>query len=157
MACCFVSGLAQYRDTGKLHNWTVGTVSRLNSPDGQLRIVRAAKQVDFDRVVFEFADGVPSFTVNYPYAPVYDEATGTSVKISGMEVIEVSFRFDRDQTAKIYKGYPKTKLNLPVLLEIKNTDGTEGRMAFALGLEARHEFRVQILRNPARLVVDIKH
>jgi hypothetical protein len=44
-----------------------------------------------------------------------------------------------------------------VLLEIKNTDGTEGRMAFALGLEARHEFRVQILRNPARLVVDIKH
>src|SRR4030095_742954 len=107
MACCFVSGSARYRDTGKLNAWTLDTVSRLNAPDGVLRIVRAARPVDSDRVVFEFADGVPSFTVTYPEGSVYDEATGTSVKISGTAVIEVSFRFDRDQTANIYKGYPK--------------------------------------------------
>jgi len=157
MACCCVSGSAQYRDTGKIDTWTIDTVSRLNVPDGVLRVARATRQADFDRVVFEFADGLPSFMVTYPEGSVFDEATGTSVKISGTAVIEVSFSFDRDQTAKIYQGYPKANLILPLLLEIKDTDGTEGRMAFALGLQARRKFRVQTLTNPGRLVIDMKH
>jgi hypothetical protein len=48
-------------------------------------------------------------------------------------------------------------LGLPVLLEIKEIDFSEGVMAFALGLRGRRAFRVQTLTNPARLVVDIKH
>jgi len=78
LACWWAPASAQYRDTGKLNTWTSVTVSRLNAPDGQLRIVRAAKQDDFDRVVFEFADGVPSFTVTYPKSPVYDERGNAS-------------------------------------------------------------------------------
>jgi hypothetical protein len=146
-----------YSNTGPVNAWTTRKVSRVNDPDGQLRIVRAAKQAGFDRVVFEFADGVPSFFVNYTNAPIYQEETMTEVKISGTAFIEVSFQFYYGEHAEIYKGYPKGKLDLPSLLEMKNIDSSESVMAFAFGLQGRHAFRVQTLTNPARLVVDIKH
>lgn len=146
-----------YSNTGPVNAWTTRKVSRVNDPDGQLRIVRVAKQAGFDRVVFEFADGVPSFFVNYTKAPIYQEETMTEVKIGGTAFIEISFQFYYGEHAEIYKGYPQGKLNLPVLLEMKNIDASEGVMAFALGLQGRHAFRVQTLTSPARLVVDIKH
>src|SRR5437588_7102827 len=80
-----------YHNTGALNAWTTGEVSRVKSPDGQLRIVRAAKQDGFDRVVFEFAAGVPSFSVSYPTWTIYDLETQAPVKISGTAVLEVSF------------------------------------------------------------------
>jgi hypothetical protein len=155
---CGTSGWAQqYRDTGALNSWTTSEVSRVTEPDGQLRIVRAAKQDGFDRVVFEFADGVPSFSVGYPTSPLYDIGTQARLKISGGAVLEVSMHFNYGEHTDIYQGFPKGKLDLPALLEIKNIDFSEGVMAFALGLRERRAFRVSTLSNPARLVVDVRH
>jgi hypothetical protein len=155
---CGTSAWAQqYRDTGALNSWTTSEVSRVTDPDGRLRIVRAAKQDGFDRVVFEFADGVPSFSVAYPNSPLYDIATQARLKISGGAVLEVSMHFNYGEHTDIYQGFPKGKLDLPALLEIKNIDFDEGVMAFALGLRERRAFRVSTLTNPARLVVDVRH
>jgi hypothetical protein len=139
-----------------LNTWTTGRVSRVDAIDGQFRIARVARHDAFDRVVFEFADGVPSFSVRYVSAPVY-EGTNAPVEISGTVAIEVTFHFYYGENTDIYQGYPKGKLDLPVLREIKDTDGFEGVMTFVLGLQGRHEFRVSTLSKPARLVVDIKH
>jgi len=152
-----ISAAAQYRDTGKLNTWTAVNVTRVRSADGQLRIVRAARQDGFDRVVFEFADGVPTFWITYPRPPVYDLHTQAPVKISGTDLLEVSLHFNYGEHIEIYQGFPKGGLDLPMLREIKNVDFSEGVMAFALALQGRHAFRVQILTNPARLVVDLKH
>jgi hypothetical protein len=89
--------------------------------------------------------------------PIYDEATQAQVKLAGTAALEVTFAFNYGEKIDIYEGYPKERLNLPVLLEIKQIDSTEGVMSFALGLQGRHAFRIQTLTNPARLVVDIKH
>jgi hypothetical protein len=129
----------------------------VKSAAGQLRIVRAAKQNEFDRVVFEFADGVPDFSVSYPTRTIYDLGTQAKLKISGTAVIEVSLDFNYGEHTEIYQGFPKGKLDFPGLLEIKNVDFSEGVMAFALGVQGRRAFRVQTLTKPARLIVDIKH
>ena len=157
MGCAEVALAQHYRQTGGLNTWTTNAVSRVNSADGELRIVRAAKQDGFDRVVFEFGDDVPSFLVSYPNGKTYDLHTQSELKISGTALIEVTFHFNYGEHIEIYQGFPKGRLDLPALLEIKNTDFSEGVMTFALGLPARHTFRVLTFSNPARLVVDIKH
>ena len=150
------SAFAQYQRTGKLNSWTNHRVSRLNAPDGQMRIVRVARNDGFDRVVFEFADGVPSFLVSYASPPILEETTMAPVEISGTAVLVVTFSFYYGEHTSIYQGFPKGKLDLPVLNEIKNIDSSEGVMSYALDLQGRHPFRVSTLANPARLVVDIK-
>ena len=78
------------------------------------------------------------------------------VELSGTAVLVVTFSFYYGENTSIYKGFPKGKLNLPILNEIKNIDSSEGVMSYALDLQGRHPFRVSTLANPARLVVDIK-
>jgi hypothetical protein len=153
-----VSATAQhYHDTGRLNTWTMPEVSRLNGADGQFRILRVAKHKGFDRAVFEFADGVSTFSVSYQEPPIYQEETMTPVELRGSAVLVVSFRFYYGEKVDIYKGFPKGELELTVLREVKVIDSSEGQMSYALGLQGRHAFRVSTLANPARLVVDIKH
>jgi hypothetical protein len=147
---------AQYRHTGKLNGWTTRSVSRLNAPDGQFRILRVARHNGFDRAVFEFADGVPSFSVSYQKRPVLEEGTMAPIEIRGSAVLVVTFQFYYGEDVSIYQGYPKGPLDLTVLREIKNIDASEAVMSYALGVQGRHTFRVTTLTNPARLVVDIK-
>lgn len=151
------SASAQYQHTGRLNSWTISRVSRVNAPDGQMRVVRAAQNDGFDRVVFEFADGVPSFLVSYAKPPILEETTMAPIEISGTAVLVVTFSFYFGENTSIYQGFPEGKLNLPVLNEIKNIDSSEGVMSYALDLQGRHPFRVSTLASPARLVVDIKH
>jgi len=155
--CAANSADAQYRHTGKLNIWTTGEVSRLNAPDGQMRILRVASQKSFDRVVIEFADGVPSFSIKYDKPPIYDEGTMKPIELSGATPLVVTFAFYYGEHTEIYQGFPKGKLDLSVLREIKNIDSSEGVMAYAFDLQSLHPFRVSTLDNPARLVVDIKH
>jgi hypothetical protein len=157
MVCAANPADARYRHTGKLNIWTTREVSRINAPDGQMRIVRVASQKSFDRVVFEFADGVPSFSIKYAKPPIYDEGTMKPIEISGASPLVVTFAFYYGEHTEIYQGFPKGKLDLSVLREIKNIDSSEGVMSYALDLQTRHPFRVTTLTNPARLVVDIKH
>jgi len=158
---CSVSATAQYRDTGKLNTWTTAEVSRLNYEVGGLRAVRAARNDGFDRVVFEFADGVPSFSLSYARSLVYDQEKKAPAKISGTVFMELSLvaLYEEKNRNAIYEAYPRGELGLPMLREIKVTkfDFYRAEAVFAFGLQARHEFRVQTLTNPARLVVDIKH
>jgi hypothetical protein len=151
------AGAQHYRDAGRLDTWTTQDVSRVIEADGKLRIVRAAQQDGFDRVVFEFADAVPSFFVSYPSSTLYDITTQDRLRISGGAVLEVSMHFNYGEHTELYQGFPKDKLDLPALLEIKHIDFSEGVMAFALGLRERRAFRITTLANPARLVVDIRH
>jgi len=156
IACGSVPTLAQYNTAGTLNTWTTRRVSRLNPPDGQFRILRVAKHNGFDRAVFEFADGVSSFSVSYQKPPILEEGTMTPIEISGSAVLVVSFQFYYGETVSIYQGFPKGQLDLAVLREIKNIDASEAVMSYALGVQGRHAFRVSTLANPARLVVDIK-
>jgi len=156
IACGSLPTLAQYNTAGTLNTWTTRRVSRLNPPDGQFRILRVARHDGFDRAVFEFADGVSSFSVSYQKPPILEEETMTPVEIKGTAVLVVSFQFYYGEKVDIYQGFPKGELQLAVLREVKVIGSSEGVMEYALGLQGRHAFRVSTLTNPARLVVDIK-
>jgi len=157
---CFASAAAQYDDTGKLDTWTTTKVARLNYTVGGLRAVRTARHDGFDRVVLEFADGVPSFSLSYARLPVHDAVANAPAKIFGTAVIEIALvaYYDQKDREAIHQVYPKGELDLPVLREIKLTKFNfyKAEAVFALGLQGRKGFRVQMLNNPARLLIDLK-
>jgi hypothetical protein len=47
--------------------------------------------------------------------------------------------------------------SLPALLEAQEICGFEGQVIWLLGLDAEQPFQLQLLANPARLVIDIPH
>jgi len=151
----FCAGSAAGQDLGQ---WTTKKVSVQSEADGQLREVRAARNQGFDRAVFEFADGVPEYMVGYVNPPILGD-DDKPVHMSGKAFIEVRFRcyYGENDPEKIFKGYPQGKLNLPALLEIKDSYWFEALQIYALGARKQTPFRVQQLSSPARLVIDIKH
>jgi len=58
---------------------------------GHLVAVRLARQDGFDRVVMEFADQVPSYTVGYQPLPAQADASGEEIPLPGASaVVQVS-------------------------------------------------------------------
>lgn len=159
-----VSVSAQNKNAGKLNTWTTRPVARIheNSDLTRLRIVRAAKQKGFDRIVFEFTGAIPNYTVEYHPSRFYDDDSGRrAIKIAGKTFVHVnlnSIPVDEDQL-KFTEGadfVPKGRLKLPALWEIEAAGFFEGHYDFLLGLRSRRLFRVTELTNPARLVIDFR-
>jgi hypothetical protein len=145
--------------TGKLNVWTTAPVVRDENSSASFKEMRVAKQKGFDRVVFEFAENVPNFSVHFEKPPITNYG-GEDLKMSGKAFVVVQFHLvsypeDAD-TSKIVFEIPRNKLKAPVVTEIKNSEWFEGYLSFAIGLRKRTPFRVQQLSNPARLVIDFK-
>lgn len=145
--------------------WTAGIVERPR-PDIRpvtLREVRAARNEGFDRVVFEFADNpLPGYHLEYIDEPVRECGSGETVEVAGDgwllvrltparahefigESAEVTVR-DRDRT-----------FDHPALRQLTLICDFEGQVAWVLGVESPNRYRVLDLREPARLVVDVRH
>ncbi|HEY0771991.1 MAG TPA: hypothetical protein VGD31_16810, partial [Sphingobacteriaceae bacterium] len=150
---------AQWDDTGKLNAWTFARVARANKDSKAtpyLKEVRVAKNKGYDRVVFEFTGDIPRYFVESVKPPI----TGTAdveIKVSGKYFVGITLQLlpYPDEEAKIPAAkIPEGKLNFPVVSEIREIEWFEGDRPFVIGLKAKKLFRVQQLRNPARLVVD---
>jgi hypothetical protein len=153
---------AQWQDEGKLKVWTSGTISR-QSDEGTkptyLKEVKIAKNVGFDRVVFEFTGGLPRYQIKFVKASDLVAPGEELIKISGKYFIDVNLQSlptpepeEKIADAKI----PKGNLKLPVVSEIKEIEWFEAVREFGIGLNAKKQFRVMQLSNPTRLVIDFK-
>lgn len=165
--CCAgaFSALAQPKNLGKLNTWTTRPVERQheNSELTRLRVVRAAKQKGFDRIVFEFAGPVPNYSVRYHPYRFFEKASGRqTIRIAGRSVVHVNLNTIPvdDEQLKFTQAQdfsPKGRLRMPALWEIEEAQFFEGNYDFLLGLKSRRAFRVTELSDPARLVIDFKH
>jgi hypothetical protein len=151
---------AQWEDRGKLNAWTSARVSRQNKDSREtpyLKEVRVAKNNGFDRIVFEFRGDIPRYFIEYIKPPI----TGTAdeeIKVSGKFFVSITLQtlpYPDDEKLAEAK-IPEGKLNLPVISEVREIEWFEGDRPFAIGLKAKKLYRVQQLKNPARLVVDFK-
>jgi len=157
---------AQYANKGELNTWTTKEVERDGvgrGATGMLKVVRAARQDGFDRVVLEFTEGLPGHAVSFTKPPFYlspNETTrGPRVKIAGNSFIAVHLfsATGRDENNKNTTLNPQGSLDLPNILEVKRIYDWDSLVVYIIGLKARKPFRVQELANPARLVVDFQH
>jgi hypothetical protein len=161
-----VTTAAQFGNLGKLDTWTVKPVSRDQEPASEntyVKIVRAAKQKDFDRLVFEFEGAFPHYRIEYLQSRFYDSEGGRKrIRTPGKVFLMMTFlQVPADEKQVGFsqtRGFiPKGNLHLPSLRSIDDKELLEGTYDFVAGASARKAFRVSELRNPSRLVIDFKH
>ena len=157
---------AQFGNVGDLNTWTVKPVSRDRAPSSEntyVKTVRADRQHDFDRLVFEFEGAFPHYRIEYLKSRFYDSEGGRHrIRTAGRVFLHLSFlqvpADDRQVNLTQAKGFvPKGKLRLPTLWSVDGVELFEGVYDFLAGVNARRPFRVTELSNPNRLVIDFKH
>lgn len=137
-------------------------VSEESEDFGQLVDVRVGVHSGFDRVVLEFADDVPGYTVKYVELPVIEDGSGDSVDLPDAEtavqiVLTPASGWDMEKGEPTYTG-PKTVTNdkAAEITGVVNSGDFEAILSWAVGLRSEVPFKVATLDNPARLVVDFR-
>lgn len=145
--------------------WTAGVVHIEGDAQGsaRLRDVRAGAHPDaaapHDRVVFEFEGGaLPGVRVAYVDSPVRACGSGDVVPLDGDNHLEIRLAPAVGHTETGEATVPDALAfpDSPNVTGGRRTCDFEGVVTWALGIEAPNRVRVQTLRQPARVVVDVR-
>ena len=123
--------------------------------------VRAASHPGFDRVVFEFRNGVPGYDVRYVEPPVHADGSGAEVAVAGDAILVVRMEpaLDADLTQEsapaTYTGPTRFSPDTKAVVELVRIGGFEAVLTWAIGVNGKQPFLVSRLDDPARLVIDI--
>ncbi len=128
-----------------------------------LTAVRAARQTGFERVVFEFRDGVPGYRVEYSKRPITQDGSGDDVTVAGGAVLTVRMEpassFDTDAPgdgAPTYTGPKRFRPATTTVTELVQTGDFEAVLTWVVGVERELPFKVTVSTNPKPvLIVDI--
>lgn len=139
-----VPSFASAQASGNLNVWSTQLVDRRHvQPDNiYVRVIRASKQADFDRVVFEFHGPMPSYRIKYLKSSRFYEDNGRHrIKIAGKAFIEIDLNMiaaSAEQAAAINrKGFlPKGKISLPSVWQFQDLGVEEGFYDFLIGVSA---------------------
>lgn len=118
--------------------------------------VQTMEQEGYDRVLFTFEGPMPGYQVRY--VSRVTDAAGERLPLRGEAFLAVAFQPARAHdpdgeatfpTAAITPGYP-------ALRQVRFAGDFEGQVAFGIGVADRGGFRVSELRDPTRVVVDVR-
>lgn len=141
--------------------WTHG-VAESKSQDGiaVLRAIRTARHDDFDRIVFEFTDGpLPGYHVSYIDRPVRQCGSGEVVPLPGDAWLAIQLQpaLAHTDEGRPTLGARTFKTALPNLLELASICDFEADVTWVGAVRMPSDFRIFPLREPGRLVVDVRH
>ena len=126
-----------------------------------LERVAVAGHDGYDRVVFQFRNGLPGYRVEYAEPPLREDGSGNVVNLEGNAFLVVrmepasGFDLTVPEGKLVYTGPRRIAGDsTTVIRELVRTGDFEAVLTWAVGLEARVPFRVLTLDDPARLVVD---
>jgi hypothetical protein len=126
-----------------------------------LERVAVAGHEGYDRVVFQFRNGLPGYRVEYVDPPLHEDGSGNVVNLEGTAFLVVrmepasGFDLSVPEGKLVYTG-PRRIVgeSTTVVREVVRTGDFEAVLTWAIGLDERVPFRVLTLDDPARLVVD---
>jgi hypothetical protein len=122
----------------------------------QLLQVSVGHHPTYDRVVFRFSSRAPGYDVRY-VPRVLADPSGTRVSLSGNAFLAVTMHSVASaQVGKPAAPQGRQRPRFPELRELAGSGDFEGHVSFGLGLTAKTGFRAFTLRNPDRLVVDVR-
>ncbi|KUI27212.1 hypothetical protein AU196_01360 [Mycobacterium sp. IS-1742] len=133
---------------------------RPDGDSGHLVAVRLARNDGFDRLVFEFADGVPSYTIGYRPLPAYADPSGADIPLPGANAaVRVVLSgatgngggVDGERT---YFGASTVTADTAVVTEAKAAGDFESVLSWVVGLRSEVPFSVLVFNGPPRLVID---
>lgn len=137
-------------------------VSEESEDFGQLVDARVGDHSGFDRVVLEFADAVPGYSVKYVELPVFEDGSGEPIDLPDSEaavqiVLTPASGFDMEAGEETYTG-PQTVTNDKTveIAALVSSGDFESVLSWAVGLRNEVPFKVTTLDDPARLVIDFQ-
>ena len=141
----------------------VSTPEGVNGPGltALLVDVRTGRHDGYERVVFEFlGDRVPGYAVQYVDPPFTADPSDLPVAIDGDAFLRVRMAWASgyDLTGdlgQVYTGPDRIDVNAPVVQELVLLGDFEAVLSWVIGVDAEHPFRVTVLDEPARIVIDI--
>lgn len=141
---------------------TVDPIRRARSapPVAILREVRSAAHAGYDRVVFEFGNGMlPGYHIEYAAGSVYQCGSGDEVSVAGAAKLIVRLEPARahDERGNVTIEERQRVLTLPAMKELLIVCDFEAQVEWVVGLAGRTPYRVAELGEPPRLVVDVQH
>jgi len=120
----------------------------------QLTGIRTAHHVEapgFDRIVFDFSGGIPSYDLTRQESSTFVKAaSGQPLTLDGNAGIKLVFR-DTDVQGLVDDQKP----NLPAVREIAQLGNFERVLSYGIGLSSSQCVRVIELTGPSRLVIDV--
>ena len=122
--------------------------------------VRVGTHTDYDRVVFEFADGLPEITLDRATPPFTHDASGLPVEVDGSSFLRLTMRGGTKQTldnTSSYDGPTDFDPEFPTLVHLVEGGDFEAQSTWYLGLTREACVRVLQLTDAPRLVIDVEH
>jgi hypothetical protein len=133
----------------------VGTV-----PLALITDIRVGNHDGYDRVVFEFNDGIPRFTLDEATPPLLADGSGLPIDVDGNAfwqlVMQGGTRVNPEGGFS-YAGATDFTPGFDKLTQLITGGDFEAVSTWYFGLEATSCVRVISLTNPSRLVIDIEH
>ena len=128
------------------------------APAGQPQLLQVTTDhhATYDRVVFRFSSRVPGYHVRY-VNHVTADPSDNPVALAGNAFLAVTMH----SVASAQAGMPaapqgRQRPRYPQLRALVGTGDFEGYVSYTLGLKSKSGFRAFTLRNPDRLVVDVR-
>lgn len=118
--------------------------------------IRAAHHPGFDRVVFDFDGGVPADVRARYVDRLIADASGKTLRIAGQAVLRVRFEPADAHNAAGPTAPLRRAFALPNVLTTVRAGDFEAVTSYGIGLAKRTAFEVFTLRDPDRVVVDIR-
>lgn len=140
--------------------WSTGPLEEVRTQDGALLVgVRAGRNKDFDRLVFDFEGPVPGHRVEY-VRELVEDGSGRPVPLRGRAIVQVLIRpaaAHRDNGAPTFTGPLPDVANFAAFRQVADAGDFEGQLTWGIGVAAQTGLRAQGLASPSRLAVDVAH
>jgi hypothetical protein len=126
-----------------------------------VRDIRLGRQDGFDRVVFEVGGtGTPGWDVRYVDV-ASSQGSGKPIDVAGADVLQVSitgagYPYDTGVT-EYQAGSPLTAGGTEMVTEVVFDATYEGMSMAFVGTKAPAPFRVYLMQNPTRVVLEVAH
>ncbi len=137
-------------------------VEDATTPRANITDVRVGEHAGYDRVVFEFEQGLPEMTLDPASPPFIQDGSGLPVDVDGSSFLRLTLRGGTKQTeagTSSYDGPTNFDPAMSTLVDLVEGGDFEAQSTWYLGLSRGACARVIQLddENGARLVIDIEH
>jgi hypothetical protein len=128
-----------------------------NTPQGILTRVQVGAHSGFTRVVFEFSNTVPGYSIKQAHPPFVQDGSGKTVGVTGdghLVARLVARAHDDTGTSSVARVVTGPKNS--AVTQVVMTGDFEGVVNFVIGTKSQPpSFRLAALASPPRLVIDV--
>ncbi|MEO8638818.1 MAG: hypothetical protein ABI458_02750 [Chloroflexota bacterium] len=125
----------------------------------QITDVRVGTHEGYDRVVFEFASGLPDAVIEGVLPPLYADPSGLEMDVAGSAFLRITMHGASKMSPEgslTYGGSTDFHAGFDRLEQLVEGGDFEAVSTWYLGLNGAGCFRVLTLSGPSRLVIDIE-